>query len=287
MIRFFILALLVAISIPSMALAQNFFGPIVPQTCDGPTCQACHLVLLADNIIEFLISIFAVIGAILVAWAGLLMATSRGDTGQLARGKSILLNSIVGLVIMLVAWLVVDTIMKTLAGSDAYGMWQEIKCVEIKEYTNTATLVSPDANPLPEEEIGEPPVLVVNPDYAFSWQTGIRAQESHASGELNLLLSCMSSKVEPDVGQISSISDSYIVNGSKTWQQCAGGQCQHGKSSCHYGGKSCVGKSYAVDFGDEWNAGGLAAAAKACGADFIGNEGDHLHVSVGAACGCH
>lgn len=284
--KIFLLSLIFLCTVfPSLVSAQEFFGPLVP-ACSGGECQMCHLIQLGNNIIRFLISIFAVIGAILIAVGGFYMVTSAGNVSRRDKGKGILTNTVIGLIIMLVAWLVVDTVMKTLAGSKAYGMWREIQCVALPEYDDWAELVSPDAEPIPDNEIEPLPQLVVNPDYTFSYQSGIRSQASHASQELNLLLSCMASKVEPDVGQISSISDSYIVNGSKTWQQCAGGQCQHAAQSCHYGGKSCTGRSYAVDFGDEWNANGLAAAARACGADFIGNEGDHLHVSVGRECGC-
>ena len=136
-IAFFVAVL----SIPSAAFAQNFFGPIVPQC--GAACQMCDLVQMGDNIIRFLISIFAVIGAILVAWAGLLMATSRGDTGQLGKGKSILMNTVLGFIIMLVGWLIVDTVLKTLAGNQAYGMWQKVQCVTLPTYGDGAqSLVS-------------------------------------------------------------------------------------------------------------------------------------------------
>lgn len=156
MYRFFIILVVVCVSVPAIAFAQNFFGPLV--SCEGSQCQACHLVQLADNIIRFLISIMAVLGAILIAWAGLLMATSRGNTGQLAQGKRILLNTIVGLAVMLAAWLIVDTIMKSLAGSEAYGMWQEIQCVALPQYGSGAELVAETSY---DELPNDPGVLVL------------------------------------------------------------------------------------------------------------------------------
>jgi hypothetical protein len=122
------------------------------------------------------------------------------------------------------------------------------------------------------------------PDGSFTYQSGISVQASHASSELNTLLNCIASKVPAGVGQISSISDSHIVSGSKTWQDCWEGECSHTSGSCHYGnGNGVIGKSYAVDFGDENNAQDLMGAASVCGAGYINNEGNHIHVSA-AAC---
>jgi hypothetical protein len=137
------ITIIVAVTLPSLALAQNFLEPIVPQC--APYCQMCDLVKMGDNIIRFLISIFAVIAAILLTYAGFLMVTAGGNTSQVSKGKGILLNTVIGLVIMLVAWLAVDTIMKMLAGGQAYGMWRQIECVydPSRNYTSGATLVEP------------------------------------------------------------------------------------------------------------------------------------------------
>lgn len=128
-----------------------------------------------------------------------------------------------------------------------------------------------------------------NSDGKFEYQTeNDRAQAAHASARLNSLLSCMATKVPAGVGQISDISDQRLVPpASKTFAQCVQGGCGHAAGSCHYGGRGCTGQSYAVDFGDEQNMAVLSAAAKACGADFVNPEGNHLHLSVGKACGCN
>ncbi len=122
-------------------------------------------------------------------------------------------------------------------------------------------------------------------DGGYTYQGGIAAQAGHASPELQMLLNCMVSQLPGDVGEISSISDSDIVSGEKTWQECWEGQCTHTGGSCHYGnGYGVVGKSYAVDFGDEQNANDLIGAAYACGAGYADvHSANHVHVSA-AAC---
>lgn len=128
-------------AVPFFASAQF---TIVPQCGMGnlPPCEFCHFVQLADNIIQFLITIAAIIGALMFAWAGFLMVTARGNVSQVEKGKGIFLNVVIGLVILLTSWLIVDTVMKTLAGSQAYGMWRDIQCVSQPTYGNTAQLVT-------------------------------------------------------------------------------------------------------------------------------------------------
>ena len=85
---------------------------------------------------------------------------------------------------------------------------------------------------------------------------------------------------------LASISD-RIVDGTKTFQQCWDSGCAHVAHSCHYGnGYGVVGKSYAVDFGDEYHSKDLIGAAYACGAGFAGvHNGNHVHVSAAACAG--
>jgi hypothetical protein len=131
-------AIFLGAAIPVFVYAQS--GGLVP--CSGSMCQACHLVQMGDTIVRFLISIFAVIGAILIAWAGFLMATSAGNMSKRDKGKGILMNTVIGLIIMLAAWLIVDTVMKTLAGNNQrLGTWNQVQCVDLPVYGTGATLV--------------------------------------------------------------------------------------------------------------------------------------------------
>jgi hypothetical protein len=118
----------------------------------------------------------------------------------------------------------------------------------------------------------------------LTFQKGIDAQVPTESAALATLISCISSQITKNA-TINSISDSDITSGKKTIEQCAAAGCSHTANSCHYGGRNCIGESFAVDLGGDLN--DLTTAAKACGAS-TNNEGSHLHVSVGAQnnCGC-
>lgn len=139
-----VLALSVFFALPSFAAAQ-FFGPLVP--CDGVDveCMACHVVDLGQNIINFLVSLASFLAVMLFAYAGFLMISAAGNMSKVERAKEIFGNVIIGMIIVLVGWLVVDTVMKwafvgspldqSTVGRD-FGPWNAIKCVEKPDYRN-------------------------------------------------------------------------------------------------------------------------------------------------------
>ncbi len=89
-------------------------GGLVP--CDGPECGMCHIVLLVENIINFIIQISFIVVAILFAYAGFLYFTGGTDPGKISSAKNIFTNAFIGIIIILTAWLVVNVILVTLTG---------------------------------------------------------------------------------------------------------------------------------------------------------------------------
>lgn len=127
-----LLALAVALSAPLVAFAGGLPERIV--TCSGAiaangqnACTLCELANTAQNILNTAIYILVVLSAVLFAWAGFKMLFSGGDTGEYAAGKRIFGNVIIGLLILLCGWLVVDVTMRTLVGdNDNFGPWNAI-----------------------------------------------------------------------------------------------------------------------------------------------------------------
>lgn len=162
----------------------------------------------------------------------------------------------------------------------------------------------------------------------FRCNDGVWAQiaRQEAAPALYQLAVCIAEKLaragRSDVGRITSISDNSggecidpahypwaqrpLPNG-QVLRQCGGETCDprdgsrngaccaHAENSCHYGGRTCRGRSYAVDFGlaresaDTCSV--LHRAVIDCNRQLGGRawfhfEGDHLHVSIGAQHGC-
>ncbi|HVU75547.1 MAG TPA: hypothetical protein VHD38_01770 [Candidatus Paceibacterota bacterium] len=120
-----VVLMLVLINAPTLAMAAGLPGQIV--TCDGADCTVCNLATTAQNILNTAIYMLVFLSAVLIAWAGWKMLTSAGNTEGYAQGKSILSNVIIGLVIVLAGWIVVDTLMKTMVNQGGVlGPWNKI-----------------------------------------------------------------------------------------------------------------------------------------------------------------
>lgn len=107
-----------AFLVPSVTHAAiPFFGHIIPDAHN--TCAAGWgmLIIVINNIIQFAITIAIVfIAPIMIAWAGFLFVVSPTNPSHRSQAKSILWNTVIGIVIALVGWLLVDAIMVTLTG---------------------------------------------------------------------------------------------------------------------------------------------------------------------------
>jgi hypothetical protein len=118
---------LISIFLPLVVFAQAALDKrIVP--CDGVDCTLCHLATLAQNIINTGIFVAVFMSAMIFAFAGWKYLASGANVTEMGDAKSIILNTVIGLIIILGAWLFVDTIMRTLIGNPGgqYLPWNSI-----------------------------------------------------------------------------------------------------------------------------------------------------------------
>jgi hypothetical protein len=90
------------------------FAQIVP--CDGPNCDWNALIKLGQNILNFMVTISVFVAAIMFAYAGWLFFSDSGNASNIEKGKKIFGAIVIGLIIVLIAWLVIDTLLQTLTG---------------------------------------------------------------------------------------------------------------------------------------------------------------------------
>lgn len=121
--------------VPTAASAAGF----IPCGGDGqPECQACHFVELGNKLIVWLIGILMVVFAFIMATAGWGLVTSGGNPQAKTAAKDKFTNAIIGLVIVLAAWLLIDTLMKMLLTPGAkslttLGPWNQVECTKQPE----------------------------------------------------------------------------------------------------------------------------------------------------------
>jgi hypothetical protein len=113
-----ILTLLVPLLItvlPLVAMGQG--AGLVPCGNAGqPMCDTSFVAIFANGLINFLITMLGVIAVIVLVISGFQMVVSAGDPGAWKTAKERFTNIVIGIIIILAAWLVVDTIMNVLTG---------------------------------------------------------------------------------------------------------------------------------------------------------------------------
>lgn len=103
-------------SFPTVSFAQDTTPLVELSGCSGLDCTACHVVGMANGLIKWLIGITFLLFAALLMMAGVRLVSSAGNPGALSDAKEKFINAIIGFLIILSAWLIVDTIMKGLVG---------------------------------------------------------------------------------------------------------------------------------------------------------------------------
>ncbi len=116
-------AILLAV-LPVFAFAQPAPGGIV--SCDGVDCGVCDIAQTGQNILNTGVYLAVFFSAILFAYAGWKYMTAGSEHGK-SEGKEIFTNVMIGFVIILAGWLLIDTIMKSLVKEDGgFGPWNTI-----------------------------------------------------------------------------------------------------------------------------------------------------------------
>jgi hypothetical protein len=96
-------------------------------------CQACDIVGLVNSVVAWLVLILGTIAAIIIVIAGAKLVLAGGNQHAMQDAKSMITNMIIGYVIVLAGWLLIDTGLKALLNDNNYGVWNQIQCVDQPE----------------------------------------------------------------------------------------------------------------------------------------------------------
>jgi len=96
----------------------------------GDECGWCELMQMVDNIINWLFMFFTLAAVMMVMYVGFKLVVSQGSSEAMGEAKSMMTNLVIGFVIFISAWLIVDTILKmTIDPVSNFGPWNELgKC---------------------------------------------------------------------------------------------------------------------------------------------------------------
>ena len=133
-------------------------GGLVPcgRSCDDPTteivesapCTLCHLFVLFKRIVDFLtVNVVFPLTVLMFVVGGVIFLTAAGSPERITQGRNILTTAAIGLIIMLIAWLIVNTVLVSTTtghlprpgevGTILGKPWNKIECpvVKISEFT--------------------------------------------------------------------------------------------------------------------------------------------------------
>lgn len=115
---FFIVSLFV---LPSVVYAHSipYFGPIIESSWNNCPLGWGAVINVINNIITIAISVAIVfIAPVMIAYAGFLYVINPMNPSGMSKAKEILLNTVIGIVVALSAWLIVDAVMAVLYHPD-------------------------------------------------------------------------------------------------------------------------------------------------------------------------
>ncbi len=105
---FFAATAMVVSTVPALALAAGDYGIGPNQGVQG----ANNVSEVIAKIVKLLLSFVGGLSVLIIVIAGILYITSGGDEGRTESAKKWIIYAIVGLIVSLLAWVIVNTVIK-------------------------------------------------------------------------------------------------------------------------------------------------------------------------------
>ena len=265
-------AVIGTVLVPAVAQAQSgTFFPIVPCGTQGTDpCTPCGLLKVIERIARFVtFGVTGPIAAVLFIYVGFLFLTAAGNVNRITTAKRVLTNTVWGVVIILMSWLIIVQLIKVIAPGSQADRWYEFNCPEFLQ--SALDIKKIEVNPVDGDgamsrlaaslERG----LDCNVNFPeLAEQFGTNPEPRAESAALVELRSCLLE--DPVIQALHDPEQLFTyerfplycnvtrgvpvpacVAGCRATppEKCA---CEHALESCHYGGASGSEGSEAVDF---------------------------------------
>lgn len=99
-------------------------------TCNmlGYTCTFCDGLIVATNIIKFLLNLGIILAVVVILYAGIRFMTAGGSEKQVSEAKDIIKKAGLGLILIAAAWLIVGTIFSFLTNKNNWNTINPLNC---------------------------------------------------------------------------------------------------------------------------------------------------------------
>ena len=160
---------------------KSYLAALVPCGIEkGDFCTLCDFFSLAQNIFNFVaLTLVPIAAVLLIFWGGYMFLISGGDQGGVTKAKSILKNTVIGLVIVYTAYLAASYTVKFFAGASGVAGSRftaagfSIQCTRVELPDNTGV----EIDDLTEERETIPEIVPGN--IQETGITGIKLSDSN------------------------------------------------------------------------------------------------------------
>jgi hypothetical protein len=88
-----------------------------PTLDESAPCTLCHIVLMGKNVIDWITKLMVIIAIVVMVAMAIYYIVSAGNSGMIETAKKGIIASLVGVAIILSAWLIINTVLFLFAGS--------------------------------------------------------------------------------------------------------------------------------------------------------------------------
>jgi hypothetical protein len=107
-------------------------GGLVPNAENNQTggayYRACDVQELVQNVLNFSVAFSVIVATLMFAWAGILYVTAASNPEQVKKAHKVFGHIFVGLLLVLLAWLIVNILLSVLTGQ-GLEKWGHISCI--------------------------------------------------------------------------------------------------------------------------------------------------------------
>ncbi len=125
-----VIAFFIILVFPVLSFAAGLV-PCDPKVVDGKMvneCGFCEFGQLIKNGFDWLVMVSGFFVVLTIIVAGLWMGSSVGNVSAKTGARKIISTALVGYVILLASWMIVDTFLKLIIPGSNYGAWNGLMC---------------------------------------------------------------------------------------------------------------------------------------------------------------
>jgi hypothetical protein len=102
------------------------------KTTISDPCKICHFITGIHRLISFGFYALVIVATVAIVLAGIMYIVSTGDPGAMDSSKQFIKSALIGVAVMLLAWLIITTLMNVLTAKTDLGIgktnWYSFDC---------------------------------------------------------------------------------------------------------------------------------------------------------------